>query len=112
MYMRESILALWFCFARAPIFSLSSVWQLANSINFFLAEQERDQGKVNVVLGSWVQRHPAPPLHCELWESGSSGRREPASRSPTDQTGSDPERSKQDFLGNHRELPAIDRGLA
>lgn len=31
---------------------LSPVWQLANSINFFLAEQERDQQKVNVVLAA------------------------------------------------------------
>lgn len=68
-----------------------------------------------MVLGSLVQWHPEPPLHCELWESGSSGRIEPGSRSPTDQTGSDPESSKQDFLGNYREcanLPAIDHGLA
>ena len=46
--------------------SLPSVWQLANSINFFLAEQERDQWKVNVVLGSLMQLHPEPPLHCDL----------------------------------------------
>lgn len=109
--------AFWLCgsVSPGPWFSLSSVWQLANSINFFLAEQERDQWKVNVGPGILIQRHPEQPLHCELWESGPSGRIEPGSRSPIDQTWSGPESSKQDFLGNYREcanLPAIDHGLA
>lgn len=68
--------AFWLCGSvlPRPWFSLSSAWQLANSINFFLAEQERDQWKVNVVRGSLIQLHPEPPLHCELQESGHSGR--------------------------------------
>lgn len=56
-----------------PCISLSSVWQLANSINFFLAEQERDQGKVNVVLSSLFQLNPKLPLHCDLLELGNPG---------------------------------------
>lgn len=65
--------------------------------------------------GSLIQQHPEPPPHCELWELGPSGPIEPGSRSPIDQTWSDPESSKQDFLENYREcanLPEIDHGLA